>query len=153
MMLSTDDLPMFFDTPHAALADVLRTVATQLEKVERAEMDEPARDHAVVGVLARHGLFELVAGESIESRSLCLAREMLGYVSPRADSIFAVQGLGVHPIVLAGSAEQRAQLPAFARGASIAAFALTEPDAGSDVAAIATRAEATADGYRLDGDK
>jgi acyl-CoA dehydrogenase len=89
----------------------------------------------------------------IDVRSVCLAREMLGYVSPRADSILAVQGLGTHAIGLAGSPEQRAQLPAFASGQEVAAFAMTEPDAGSDVAAIATRATATADGYRLDGDK
>jgi acyl-CoA dehydrogenase len=78
---------------------------------------------------------------------------MLGYVSPRADSIFAVQGLGTHSIYLAGTEEQRSHLKAFARGAAIAAFALTEPGAGSDVAAIKTRAAATADGYRLDGEK
>ncbi|MBL9014523.1 MAG: acyl-CoA dehydrogenase [Myxococcales bacterium] len=78
---------------------------------------------------------------------------MLGYVSARADSIFAVQGLGTHALALAGSPAQRAHLKAFARGAGIAAFALTEPEAGSDVAAIATRAAPTADGYRLDGDK
>src|SRR6185295_1041438 len=52
-----------------------------------------------------------------------------------------------------GTAEQRAMLPAFARGQRIAAFALTEPEAGSDVAAIATRATPDGDGYRLDGDK
>jgi acyl-CoA dehydrogenase len=94
---------------------------------------------------------------SIDTRALCLAREMLGYVSPRADSILAVQGLGTHALGLAGSPAQRAQLAAFSRGAQIAAFALTEPEAGSDVAAIATRATATpgpdGGGYRLDGDK
>ena len=91
---------------------------------------------------------------TIDARALCLAREMLGYVSPRADSIFAVQGLGVHPIVARGQRRRSARsCAAFARGARIAAFALTEPEAGSDVAAIATRAAPSADGYRLDGDK
>jgi len=89
----------------------------------------------------------------IDSRALCLAREMLAYVSPRADSILAVQGLGTFAIGLAGSSEQRAQLAGFSRGTRIAAFALTEPEAGSDVAAIATRATATPEGYRIDGDK
>jgi acyl-CoA dehydrogenase len=92
-------------------------------------------------------------GARIDVRSVCLAREMLGYVSPRADSILAVQCLGTHAIGLAGSPAQRALLPGFASGRSVAAFALTEPEAGSDVAAIATRATETADGYRLDGDK
>ncbi|MBL0213292.1 MAG: acyl-CoA dehydrogenase family protein [Myxococcales bacterium] len=116
---------------------------------------EAERDRSAAAALASTGLFPLVVPSGpIDTRGLCLAREMLGYVSPRADSIFAVQGLGTHPIVLAGSVDQRAQLAAFARGAGIAAFALTEPEAGSDVAAIATRATATPDGgYRLDGDK
>jgi acyl-CoA dehydrogenase len=151
MQLSSDDLSMFFEPAHAALSERLREVAARLEDAERAKLP----DAAVVAVLAKAGLFELVAPSSgtIDTRAVCLAREMLGYVSARADSIFAVQGLGVHPVLLAGSDAQRAKLAAYASGARIAAFALTEPDAGSDVAAIATRAEATRDGYRLDGDK
>jgi acyl-CoA dehydrogenase len=156
MRLSSDDLPMFFGDEHRALADRLRAAAEAIEVVEeRGEhVTESERDRAAAAALAAGNLFELVvpAGK-IDTRALCLAREMLGYVSPRADSIFAVQGLGTHAITLAGSPEQRSQLKAFARGAGIAAFALTEPEAGSDVAAIATRATATADGYRLDGDK
>ena len=146
MQLSQSDLPMFFEERHASLAAKLIDVAPQLEEADARG------DSAVVDVMARAGLFELVCGQ-VESRSLCLAREMLGYVSPRADSIFAVQGLGTYPLQLAGSPEQKAQLAAFSRGAGIAAFALTEPEAGSDVAAIQTRAAPTADGYRLDGDK
>ena len=175
MRLSTHDLPMFFTEPHQTLAERLVAVARDFESIEAAE-DEPSRDRAAAQALAQGGLFELVvplgstrpgaADVEIESsasdvrlvfgidtRALCLAREMLGYVSPRADSIFAVQGLGTHPIVLAGSDEQRAGLRAFARGAGIAAFALTEPEAGSDVAAISTRAVPCDEGYRLDGEK
>src|SRR3569623_193093 len=146
MQLSQSDLPMFFEERHASLAARLVEIAPQLEQADARG------DAAVVEVMAKHGLFELVCG-AVESRSLCLAREMLGYVSPRADSIFAVQGRGTYPLQLAGSPEQKAQLAAFARGAGISAFALTEPEAGSDVAAIQTRAAPTADGYRLDGDK
>ncbi|HEU4735275.1 MAG TPA: acyl-CoA dehydrogenase family protein [Kofleriaceae bacterium] len=167
MKLSSDDLPMFFTEAHVRLAERLRAAAPAIAAVERpgALADEHARDRAAAAALAEAGLFELVvprvegagACGAISTRDLCLAREMLGYVSPRADSILAVQGLGTHAVGLAGSAEQRAQLPAFARGAQIAAFALTEPEAGSDVAAIATRAMSargpTGDGYRLDGDK
>jgi acyl-CoA dehydrogenase len=159
MRLSTDDLPMFFDAAHVALAEKLRAVAPSLEGAD---------DRAAVQIMGSHGLFQLVAPPSgmpkvepggftptgvVDARSLCLAREMLGYVSPSADSIFAVQGLGVHSILLAGSAEQRAQVGAFARGERVAAFAVTEPDAGSDVASIQTRAAPSGDGYRLDGDK
>jgi acyl-CoA dehydrogenase len=147
MRLSTDDLPMFFEPAHHALADRLRTTAVALDAAED--------DRAAVRVLATHGLFELVAPENgtTDARSLCLAREMLGYVSPSADSIFAVQGLGVHSLLLAGSPEQRRVVPSFARGARVAAFALTEPEAGSDVASIRTTAVPQDGGYRLDGDK
>ena len=157
MRLSTDDLQMFFEPAHVELAARLREAAAAIGAVEEpgAHADETARDAAAVSALAKAGLFELVAPADgkVDSRSLCLVREMLGYVSPRADSILAVQGLGVHPILLAGSEAQRAQITAYARGAGVAAFALTEPEAGSDVASIQTRAAATADGYRLDGDK
>lgn len=152
MQLSTDDLPMFFDDAHRALAERLRAAAPALEAVEKLPGDEAARDRAAVIALADAGLFELVVGK-VDSRSLCLAREMLGYVSARADSILAVQGLGTHPISLAGSDEQKARLSAYARGAAVAAFALTEPEAGSDVSAIQTRAAPAPDGYRLDGEK
>lgn len=175
MRLSTHDLPMFFSEFHGALAERLIAAAPAFAAAE-AEPDEPARDRAAVQALAQAGLFELVVplgalragapsrdvessasdvrvGAGIDTRAVCLAREMLGYTSARADSIFAVQGLGTHPIVLAGTDEQRQGLRAFARGAGVAAFALTEPDAGSDVAAISTRAAPAAGGYRLDGEK
>jgi acyl-CoA dehydrogenase len=93
------------------------------------------------------------AGAKADCRSVCLAREMLGYVSARADSIFAVQGLGTFAIGVAGSQSQREQLSAFARGDQIAAFALTEPNAGSDVAAIESTATRQADRYVLRGEK
>ena len=154
MRLSHTDLGMFFDPAHAALGDRLVEQAPQIAACENAA-DEPARDRAAVAALAAAGLFELVAPESgkTEARSLCLAREMLGYVSARADSIFAVQGLGVHSLLLAGSPAQREVARNYARGANVAAFALTEPEAGSDVASIQMTAVEHGGGYRLDGDK
>lgn len=159
MRLSSDDLPMFFEPAHDALAARLRAAMPALDAVEAADAyaSEAERDRAAVRALGESGLFELVVptggAAKLDTRGLCLAREMLGYASARADSIFAVQGLGTHAVALAGSPEQRAQLAAFARGASVAAFALTEPEAGSDVAAIATRATEVPGGYRLEGDK
>ena len=158
MRLSSDDLPMFFDDTHRVLADRLRAAAPKIAEAEALPVDESVRDRAAADALAQTGLYDLVVPSGdrpgkLDTRGLCLAREMLGYVSARADSILAVQGLGTHPLVLAGSGDQKLHLNAFARGAGIAAFALTEPEAGSDVAAIATRATATETGYRLDGDK
>src|SRR5690606_5333001 len=72
---------------------------------------------------------------------------------PLADAIFAVQGLGSFPIALAGTAEQRALLPAFRRGERIGAFALTEPGAGSDVASMATIARRDGGDFVLEGEK
>ncbi len=154
MRLSSDDLPMFFSTPHLELAEKLRAAAAGLAAAELA-IDEPARDRAAVGALGDAGLFSLVAPAdgNVDCRAVCLAREMLGYVSARADSIFAVQGLGTFPLTVAGTAAQRQQLAAFTRGEKVAAFALTEPNAGSDVAAIATTARSVDGGYVLDGEK
>ncbi|MGE0871705.1 MAG: acyl-CoA dehydrogenase family protein [Kofleriaceae bacterium] len=156
MKLSSDDLTMFFGEQHRALAERLRGLGGQFEAIEQpaGHPDEHARDRAAAAALGSTGLFELaVPTQTIDTRALCLVREMLGYVSPRADSIFAVQGLGTHAIVLAGSPAQRTQLARFVSGDGVAAFALTEPDAGSDVAAIATRAVPAGGRYRLDGEK
>ena len=90
----------------------------------------------------------------LDSRSLCLARQTLGYYDGLADFVFAMQGLGSGPISLFGTPEQQARyLPAVAQGQAIAAFALSEPDAGSDVAAMSTRATREGDHYRLNGVK
>lgn len=90
----------------------------------------------------------------LDSRALVLLRETLAFYSPLADFAFAMQGLGSGAISLDGTPEQQAAyLPAVARGEKIAAFALSEPDAGSDVAAMSTRAEADGSGWQLNGSK
>ena len=92
--------------------------------------------------------------EQLDSRALVLLRETLAYHSPLADFAFAMQGLGSGAITLAGSASQQAAyLPGVADGSKIAAFALSEPEAGSDVGAMAMQAETTAEGWRLSGTK
>jgi acyl-CoA dehydrogenase len=91
---------------------------------------------------------------ALDSRALCVARETLAYHDGLADFAFAMQGLGSGAITLAGSAAQRDRwLPLVARGEAIAAFALSEPDAGSDVAALAMRARPDGDDWVLDGCK
>jgi acyl-CoA dehydrogenase len=92
---------------------------------------------------------------ALDVRTLCLARETLGYHAGLADFAFAMQGLGSGPVTLFGTDEQRRRtLPRVARGEAIAAFAISEPDAGSDVAALSTTARPDGNEYvRLDGVK
>ena len=92
------------------------------------------------------------ASEVIDTRTICLLREELAWHHGLADFAFAMQGLGSGAISLKGTPEQQAAyLPRVAKGETLAAFALSEPDAGSDVAAMQCSALATADGYRLNG--
>ncbi len=90
----------------------------------------------------------------IDSRALCVIRETLAYADGLADFAFAMQGLGTGAISLAGSDEIRRRiLPEIARGTLISAFALTEPEAGSDVAAMETTARRDGGDYVIDGEK
>jgi acyl-CoA dehydrogenase len=92
--------------------------------------------------------------QRLDSRALVVLRETLAFHSPLADFAFAMQGLGSGAITLAGNAEQQKNyLEHVGRGDKIAAFALSEPEAGSDVGAMAMRAEPTTDGWRLSGEK
>lgn len=92
--------------------------------------------------------------EKLDSRALVILRETLAFHSPLADFAFAMQGLGSGAITLAGTpAQQAAYLPQVASGAKIAAFALSEPDAGSDAGAMVTSAVNTGDGWALNGSK
>ncbi|MBC7735043.1 MAG: acyl-CoA dehydrogenase family protein [Bacteriovorax sp.] len=94
------------------------------------------------------------ASDVLDTRSLCLIRETLARHNGLADFAFAMQGLGSGAISLDGSASQRAHyLPRVARGDAIAAFALSEPDAGSDVAAMACEARVEGDHAVLNGEK
>jgi len=94
------------------------------------------------------------SGQRISALELCLIREGLALICTEAETAFALQGLGSYPLLLAGRAELvEAWVPAMARGEAIPAFALTEPGAGSDVAAISLEAERERSGWRLTGTK
>jgi acyl-CoA dehydrogenase len=148
----------FFDDAHRALADGLLPWAAAQEIDER---DDRAACRDWVRRLGEGGwLRYCVPGtsggalERLDSRALVLLRETLAFYSPLADFAFAMQGLGSGAITLAGTPAQDADyLTAVAKGSKIAAFALSEPEAGSDVGAMAMRAEATADGWKLNGEK
>ncbi|MDM0017430.1 acyl-CoA dehydrogenase family protein [Variovorax saccharolyticus] len=148
----------FFDDPHRALArELLPWAAAQSvdERDDRAACRDWVRRLGDGGWL-RYCVPASSGGalERLDSRALVLLRETLAFHSPLADFAFAMQGLGSGAITLAGSAAQHAEyLAPVGRGDKIAAFALSEPEAGSDVGAMAMRAEATADGWRLTGEK
>jgi acyl-CoA dehydrogenase len=151
------DLP-FFDDVHRRMAPALAEWAAQQhvdEVDDRAACRDWVKRLAAGGwlrycVSAAHG----GALPALDSRALVILRETLAYHSPLADFAFAMQGLGSGAITLAGTpAQQAAYLPAVASGQKIAAFALSEPEAGSDVAAMRTSAVLQGNGYRLSGRK
>ncbi len=109
-------------------------------------------NRALVAALSTHGLVPevLEAGHEVPALTLCLVREGLARYSTEAETAFALQGLGAHPILSAGRAEVvETWIPRVSSGEAVAAFALTEPDAGSDVAALALAAEPDGEGFRL----
>lgn len=148
----------FFDDAHRALARELLPWAAAQSVDER---DDRAACRDWVKRLGHGGWLRYCvpassggALERLDSRALVLLRETLAFHSPLADFAFAMQGLGSGAITLAGSASQQSDyLGAVARGDKIAAFALSEPDAGSDVGAMAMEAVASSDGWRLTGEK
>ena len=119
-------------------------------------------DRALVKSLAACGLLPALFPEdlggtgagAVPATLLCAIREGLAGTCPTAETTLAVQGLGTYPILLAGGEElARRWVPAVAAGDAVAAFALTEPGAGSDAAALALAAEPDGDGWRLTGEK
>ncbi|MBV8687020.1 MAG: acyl-CoA dehydrogenase family protein [Alphaproteobacteria bacterium] len=146
----------FFEERHRILARELEAwCASHLGDDEPEDVDSACR--ALVRSLGEGGwLRHCVPDEAgrIDVRALALIRETLARHSGLADFAFAMQGLGSGAIALFGSeAQKAAYLPAVAAGEKIAAFALTEPESGSDVAAIATTAQAADGAWVLDGEK
>lgn len=148
----------FFEERHRALAERLESWAAQhCGHVDHRNVDAVCRE--LVLKLGRDGWLKHSApgddpSEKIDLRTLALIRETLARHSGLADFAFAMQGLGAGPISLFGTAAQKAQwLPKTRSGAAIAAFALSEPASGSDVANISTTAQRDGDGYALDGEK
>ncbi|HEX8363776.1 MAG TPA: acyl-CoA dehydrogenase family protein [Allosphingosinicella sp.] len=146
----------FFDDRHRALARELeRWCAAELADEEPADVDAACR--ALVGKLGDGGWLRHCIPDGagrLDVRTLALIREILARHSGLADFAFAMQGLGSGTISLFGSdAQKEAYLPAVARGEKIAAFALTEPSSGSDVASMETTAEEKDGGFVVNGAK
>ena len=155
----------FFEDQHRALAADLDAWAADtlpaIMDAPNAHTDADATCKALVKAMGAGGWLRYCVPaayggvfENLDVRSLCIIRETLARHAGLADFAFAMQGLGSGAITLAGSDELKTKyLPAVARGEKIAAFALTEPEAGSDVAAIASALTPTTGGFALSGEK
>ena len=148
----------FFEPRHRELADRLETWAAQnLSHIDHDDTDRACR--SLVAALGREGWLKFTAPgegdvEKIDVRTLALIRETLARHSGLADFAFAMQGLGAGPISFFGDDEQRKTwLPKTRSGKAIAAFSLSEPASGSDVANIATTARRDGNGFVIDGEK
>jgi len=149
-----------------------KALATELDLWAGRVLSEDLEDHSVRGVddacrklvrqLGEGGWLKYAIGgtaygasaDTIDTRAVCLIRETLARHSGLADFAFAMQGLGSGAISIFGSPEQKQRyLPCVAKGTAIAAFAISEPDAGSDVAAVTCAARQDGDSYVINGEK
>ena len=156
----------FLDDSHRALVDAIEGACvaesaswSRFDEDDQADVDRACR-HIVQRLGALGVLRYAVPGASggvharVDVRSLCIVRETLGRHVPLADFSFAMQGLGSGPISLFGSDDLKTRyLPRVAQGTAIAAFALSEAGAGSDISAMATHARRDGTDYVLDGEK
>jgi acyl-CoA dehydrogenase len=144
--LSTEQRDLYEDT---------RAVARQVLQGVAADGQPGHVNRPLLKALGEHGLLErLFHPGRTNAMTLCLTREALARECTDAEAALALQGLGAHPILTAGADAIRDHwIPRVADGTAIAAFALTEPDAGSDVQALSLAASLGADGYSLTGEK
>src|SRR5215831_11913983 len=149
----------FFAGDHRALAARLTQLVEREVEVhagdDERDADQALRDYVLL--LAENDLLRYAVatpGQTFDLRAFCVIRESLSYASSIADLAFVMQGLGTYAISLAATEHVRDFWLARARtGKAIAAFALTEPDAGSDVAGLKTSARKEDDTYVIDGRK
>ena len=145
----------FLDDAHVAFAaEIGAWAARELRGRAEPADDAAARTEAraLLALLGAAGWFEPIG--RLDLRACCVAREALAAASPLADAVFALQGLGGVPLLLESSSPAAARwAPEIVAGRAMAAFAMTEQEAGSDVAAIATRATRNGDAYVLNGAK
>ena len=151
------------DAQRALLAETAAVAHGPLQDVVHSDPPAPHGrvNRPLVAALAEHGFLGRLFARGpegwrpdVSALDLCLIREGLARGCTEAETAFAVQGLGTFPILHAGQRDVvDAWMPRIAAGEAVAAFALTEPDAGSDVAALSLRAEPDGDGHRLYGEK
>ena len=157
-----DSILPFFETDSSALRERVRLwVEQEIASRDRVDGDLEQRAIARVRRLGAGGFLKYAVPEefggmrnTVQARDLCLVREELARGDALTDTMFAMQALGSYPITLAGNGAQRDRfLPPTARGECIAAFAITEPVAGSDVASLQTRAVRRGNEFCLTGTK
>jgi acyl-CoA dehydrogenase len=151
----------FFDHDHVALQSRVRAwvESNLLAGHDSGDLESRARllvQQFGAAEFLKHTVPRQFGGvrEKVAARDLCILREELARGEALADTMFALQGLGSYPITLAGSAAQKQNyLPRVASGAAITAFAITEPEAGSDVASLQTKATRRGENFALNGTK
>lgn len=144
----------FFDERHRELSVALEEWCAAHLPVDHGDVDAACR--TLVALLGKGGWLRFSGaqhGEVLDLRTLCLIRETLARHDGLADFAFAMQGLGMGAVSLFGTAEQRQWQAQTRAGQAIAAFALTEPGSGSDVANSTMQAERVGGGWRLNGEK
>jgi acyl-CoA dehydrogenase len=154
-MPDTKLIRTFLEPQHTSLAEravsfALGQIAQRPQPVEDTDARREAR--TFLGLLGEGNWLQPIL--DLDLRGCCLMREALAEASPLADAVFALQGLGTTPILLAGTQAQKDRwLEPIAEGKVMTAFAMTEPEAGSDVVGIATTARRDGSSYVLDGTK
>ena len=151
------------DEERALLAECEALATEKLAPLAHAheEAGEGSKlDRDLIGAIAEAGLYDRLYRRdddgtwAVKAMELCLIREGLARASTAAETAFALQGLGSFPLLQSGTEAMISEwVPRLARGEAVAAFALSEPDAGTDVAALSLRAEADGDGFVLNGEK
>lgn len=144
----------FFETRHRELAAALGEWCDANLPADHRDVDAACR--SLVVKLGKDGWLRHTGasdGEKLDVRTLCIIRETIAQHDGLAEFCFAMQGLGMGPVTLFGTPEQRTWLNRTRAGTAIAAFAITEPEAGSDAAAARMTAERLPGGFRLNGEK
>lgn len=153
--LTTAAVRAFLDPHHDGWSrHCAEVVTSRVAPRPHAGSDEAARREAraLLQILGEGGLLAPIGSGDL--RACCVAREAVGWASPLADAVWALQGLGITPLLRAGNVAQRDRwVPDALAGRCMTAFAMTEPGAGSDVASMSTRAVRDGDEWILDGRK
>ena len=154
-MSDTHTVRAFLETEHHLWATEVSDFTSRVLLGRRPpETDDAGRTEAreLLGLMGKAGLYKPIRNRDL--RGACLTRESIASASPLADAVWALQGLGITPLLIAGTDAQRARWvePAL-KGDLMGGFAITEPESGSDVASVKTRAERDGDAWVITGHK